>query len=249
MIRIIAWNIRAGGGKRIVEIGQQLRQWQPDIVTLSEFRGTPPSQQLAQQLHALGLIHQLTTVDEQRPVTNALLLASRFPLQLKQTPVLFAPASRWLLANVATTPLLTIGSMHIPNYVTGLKHPFFDQIVTVVADWGDGLGLLLGDTNAGLPGIDEETRVFGRQEVAWFKALAAHGWVDTFRHLKGDERVFTWYSPNGRNGFRLDQAFANQALLPFIDDVTYHWGHSPTNPKRRDALSDHAALIVDLAWN
>ncbi len=67
-MRIVSWNIRAGGGKRIEGIADQLRRWRPDIVALSEFRGTPPSQELASLLRNQGFIHQRATVDNHHPV-------------------------------------------------------------------------------------------------------------------------------------------------------------------------------------
>ena len=76
--------------------------------------------------------------------------------------------------------------------------------------------------------------------------------------------MYTWYSPNKGNGFRLDEAFVHKSLLPRLIDVRYIWGGmssatagtliGPRNesklllddrPLRRDVLSDHAALIVD----
>ncbi len=42
-MRIVSWNIRAGGGRRLRDIADQLERWQPDVVAPSEFRGTAPS--------------------------------------------------------------------------------------------------------------------------------------------------------------------------------------------------------------
>src|SRR6267142_1857540 len=40
-MRIVAWNIRAGGGERIARISRYLQLWAPDAVVLSEFRAAP----------------------------------------------------------------------------------------------------------------------------------------------------------------------------------------------------------------
>lgn len=247
-MRLVSWNIRAGGGRRILEIGRQLQQWQPDIVALAEFRATLPSEQLARFLAEAGLVYQLTTAAKERAAVNALLLASRFPLEQIPLPIAPLENSRWLLARIAVSPSFAVGVMHIPNYVSGRKHPFHDAVLAVAHQWLLGPGLLIGDTNSGLPGLDEETKVFGRKEESWFQGLAACGWVDIFRRLKGEERVYTWYSPNGGNGFRIDQAFVNEHLLQYITDARYEWGKSEVELNRRDALSDHAALIVDFAF-
>ena len=44
----------------------------------------------------------------------------------------------------------------------------------------------------------------------------------------------------------LDQAFVNPRLIDQVRSVHYAWGMDENAPKRRDALSDHAALILDL---
>src|SRR5919201_5347101 len=99
-MRIVAWNIRAGGGRRVGRIGRQLARWAPDIVTLSEFRATPPSARLAEAIARHGLTHQLTTAHSRMPGRNALLIASRWPLvriRLSSAP---RDPSRWLGAIV-----------------------------------------------------------------------------------------------------------------------------------------------------
>src|SRR6266704_1967980 len=67
-MRIVAWNIRAGGGQRVGAIGRQLERWAPDVVALSEFRATAPSLAVAATLAEAGLPHQLTTADPARPL-------------------------------------------------------------------------------------------------------------------------------------------------------------------------------------
>ena len=73
----------------------------------------------------------------------------------------------------------------------------------------------------------------------------AAGWRDAYRHVHADTRAYSWYSPNGRNGFRLDQAFVNRHLTPRLVDARYHWAKDGRGA-RRDTVSDHAALIVDI---
>ena len=105
---------------------------------------------------------------------------------------------------------------------------------------------MAGDTNTGRTGIDEESPVFGKDSDAWMTSMEAAGWRDAFRALHGDERAYTWYSPNAGNGFRLDEAFVNGELMPRLRDTRHEWAKSPGSD-RRDAVSDHAALIIDLA--
>jgi endonuclease/exonuclease/phosphatase family metal-dependent hydrolase len=249
-LRVVGWNIRAGGGRRVDAIAGQLARWAPDVVALSEFRGTPPSAALADALAALGLPHQRTTADARDPRANALLVASRWPLRRVTLGRAPREPRRWLLARVAAPAdaggPLAVGALHAPNFATGRKLPFLDATEDVVRRWRGGAALLIGDTNTGRMGVDEESAVFDRRHHEWMEAMHRR-WPDAVRHHHGDEaRAFTWYSPNGRNGFRLDEAFVAPPLLPRLVDVTTAWGGADLGAAR-EALSDHAALILDFA--
>ncbi|MGH7354751.1 MAG: endonuclease/exonuclease/phosphatase family protein [Candidatus Rokuibacteriota bacterium] len=244
-MRIVAWNIRAGGGERVGAIVRQLAAWAPDVVVLSEFRATPPSRALAAALADSALPHQLTTAGPRSPGTNALLVASRWPLSRVRLGSEPREPARWLAAVVQAPLPLVLGAMHVPNRVSGRKYPFLDAVLACARRWRRGPALFVGDTNSGRRVVDEEAPAFSAREEGWIDALAGHGWADAFRHLRGDARAYTWYSPNGRNGFRIDQAFVNATLLAQLKDAAYVWGRRAPRA-RRDALSDHAALLVDL---
>jgi exonuclease III len=244
-MRIVAWNIRAGGGRRGDALAAQLRLWKPDVTALCEFRATPPSLALAHALADLGLRHQLSTADPAAPSVNRLLVASRWPLGRIDERRAPSEPGRWLLAHVDAPRPFALGAMHVPNRATGRKWPFLDGVLAVAERWCGGPALLVGDTNSGRPGLDEESTAFNEREGGWIESLERAGWRDAFRHLRGTARAYTWYSPNAGNGFRLDQAFLNPALLPSLASARYAWGHHKTAPGRA-ALSDHAALLVDL---
>jgi exonuclease III len=242
-MRLVFWNICAGGGVRAQRIAARLVAWAPDVAALCEFRGTPPSRALSGVLAEYGLRHQCTTATS---VTNGLLLASRWPLRRVRGRAEPAEPGRWLLADIASPTPFTTGVMHVPNRVTGRKDAFYAEVLGLMRHWRRGPSVLLGDTNSGRPELDEQVSVFGPREVAWLDAIERLGWVDAFRALRGRARAYTWYSPNGRNGFRLDQAFVNRELQPRLKGIVYDWG-----VRRRAggglALSDHAALVLDLA--
>ena len=244
-MRIVAWNIRAGGGERVDAIARQLERWAPDLVVLSEFRGTPPSCALAATLATRGLTHQITTAIPGTPGVNALLLASRWSLRRLRLHGGPPDRERWFAADVEAPLPLVIGGMHVPNRETRRKYPFLEAVLTCARRWRHGPALFVGDTNSGRRGLDEQVPAFNAIEEGWVDGLAGCGWRDAFRHLRPDARAYTWYSPNGRNGFRIDQAFVNAALLARLKDAAYVWGGR--RGVRRDSLSDHAALLIDLA--
>jgi exonuclease III len=243
-MRIVFWNICAGGGVRARRIAERLVAWAPDVAALCEFRGTPPSVAVSTGLAEYGLVHQCTTA---ATAANGLLLASRWPLRrVRGRAEPAAEPGRWLLAEVGAPSPFTAGVMHVPNRVTGRKDAFYAEVLAMIRRWRRGPALLLGDTNTGRPDVDEEVPVFGPREVAWLDAIERLGWADAFRSLHGPRRAYTWYSPNGRNGFRLDQAFINRELQPRVKGLAYAWG----GRRRAGAglpLSDHAAVLLDLA--
>lgn len=244
-MRIVSWNIRAGGGARVEKIASQIGRWRPDVLALMEFRGTPPSCWLAEALQKQGLEYQRTTVDKTEPAVNGLLLASRWPL--RRIRVAYAPDEprRWLLAKVYAPRPYSIGVMHVPNRVTGRKFPYLESVLNLARRWRGGPGLLIGDTNSGRIGLDEEVPCFGPREDGWLSALEEADWKDAFRLLHKKARAYTWYSPNGKNGFRLDEAFLNGALVHRVREASYEWGTDGSKESFRAALSDHAALILD----
>ena len=99
-MRLVSWNIRAGGGVRVDAIRAQLERWAPDVIGLCEFRATPPSLWLATALRELGYEHQLTTADPKLPGRNALLLASKLPLRRHRLRLAPVEPGRWLPGRV-----------------------------------------------------------------------------------------------------------------------------------------------------
>ncbi len=243
-MRIVSWNIRAGGGTRVAAIAQQLKRWKPSVVVLCEYRGTPPSQALASQLSGMGLVHQRSTVATHQPAKNALLVASRWPLRCVPTPGAPKESCRWLSVRVSAPEPFVLGAMHVPNQATGRKYIFHDAVVSLAARWTDRPAMLVGDTNTGWPNLDEEVPCFGPREEAFLASIEALDWADAFRQLHQQARAYSWYSPNGGNGFRLDQAFLSRSLRPRLRRASYAWGGG-----RVAGLSDHAALLVDFSEN
>ena len=243
MVKCIAWNIRAGGGVRCDRIADYLLSQNADVIALSEFRGTPPSKAIAATLADNGFVFQQTTANTGNPARNALLVASRWPL--KRMKLKHAPDSdsRWLAVNInAPEPFCAI-ALHIPNRATGLKYPFQQAVVNVLRRWRGRPALVMGDTNSGKISVDEETRTFNRIEHEWIESIEMLGWNDAFRLWNPQGREYTWYSPNGRNGFRLDQVFMHPQLAERLTGFRHEW--AGRSSERLEELSDHAALIVE----
>jgi exodeoxyribonuclease III len=243
-VRIISWNIRAGGGRRAVEIAEQLRVWHPDVVVLCEYRATEPSRALAEQLRASGLPFQRTTADSGCRSVNAVLVASRYPVRTVRLGCAPDEPHRWLHVNISAPQALAVLAVHVPNRTSGRKYPFLNALTEAARAWRGPPMLVIGDSNSGRIGIDEETAAFNGIEDRWMLQMEELGWRDAFRLVHAERREFTWYSPNGNNGFRIDQAFLHPRLVPRLTAIAHQWGGADRG--RRDQLSDHAALVLDL---
>jgi exodeoxyribonuclease III len=77
-----------------------------------------------------------------------------------------------------------------------------------------------------------------RAERTLVHGLREAGWVDAFRSLHGyGDRQASWTFPHDRGGWRLDHVMAF-GLRPVAAAYAHEW--------RREGLSDHSALVVDL---
>ena len=205
-----------------------------------------PSKWLADALSDAGLCYQSSTVDLRFPSRNSLLVASRWPIYKIRSLSHIPDARRWAMVRVFAPKPFYLGVMHAPNRVTGRKQAFLNSVYNISSDYTIDDAFIGGDTNSGCIGIDEENPTFGGLEDGWMRSMKAAGWTDAFRYIHGGLASYSWYSPNGRNGFRLDQAFANRGMTQRIRNAKYVWGATIGLNCRRDSLSDHAALLVDL---
>ena len=237
--RILFWNIMRGGGYREGKITDQIIAWQPDIVALAEFRGTPSSRSIAKRLFDAGYIYQLTTVPDEFPSWNALYLAARVPIA--PVSVLHAPepAHRWLLVKATTEPAFHIGVVLIP--LGGSWHLYTRALLNLVRDWQFGAGVIIGDTNCGLTGLDQDTTSSADAREKFIDPMDALNWRDIFRVFHPEVDAPTWFSST-KNGFRLDRAYVSPELQPQVVSCQYVWAP----PWQQKNLSDHAAILLDL---
>ena len=131
-----------------------------------------------------------------------------------------------------------------------------EAVAAYLATRPDGCRVLCGDLNTPrreLEGGDVMTFAYDsagrlrpergerwdRAERALVHGLRQHGWVDAFREVNGyGDRQASWTYPGDRGGWRLDHVLALN-LEPQAAAYAHEW--------RREGLSDHSALIVDLA--
>ena len=183
----------------------------------------------------------MSTVDPEYPAWNAVFLASRF--KLTQVPLAGSPEPDlyWLLVRLDTAHCIHIGVVHPPWSIYLGRLEYYAALVKTAKNWQLGSGIIIGDTNTGITGLDEETEDSENFHDTVTKPMNSAGWQDMFRTFHPDADAPTWYSRSG-NGRRLDQAFVNAALQPYVAGCFYDWGAS----EKRGKLSDHAAILLDL---
>lgn len=231
-MRLLSLNLRHGGGRRLEALGDWLLAQQADLLALQEYRHNAGGARLQARLEAAGYAHRLVTGGA--PRQNALLLASRAPMQPWQPRALAFERLRVLGARVAG---LDVVSVHLPNLRA--KVPHWEGLLRVAQAARRRPAVFVGDFNTGRDGVDAADYRFSC--AAHMAALVEeHGWVDAWRYLHPAARDFTWYSHRS-NGFRLDHAFLSPPCAPRLQ------GARLLQEVRTAGLSDHAALLVELA--
>lgn len=242
-LRVVAWHIHAGGGSE--RIAEALLAMHADVLVLSNFGSGVASTEIEGYLARAGFRYRVTSRERTSTGARGLLIAALVPMRrvgLHHRP---DEPGGWLMVRLKR-PRLALGAMSAPHLHSDGTAAYQRAVLDIASRWRGGPALLIGNTNSGRIGEDEQTPVFDRATHTWFDDLRGAGWFDGFRLKHGGRREFTWYSPERGHGLRLDQVFLEGGSATTLLDVRHHWAFDPGRGERRDALSDHAALIVDL---
>jgi exonuclease III len=231
-LRLLAWNIRQGGGSRLAAIGAALAQHDADILVLSEYRGGDSAARLRGALAGLGYDHTTTSVPP--PGGNGVLIAARHPFD-DGGPVTDAVPEPYRMVRAYFGALRLYG-IYMPNLLK--KVPYWETLTAALA--AESLGaeaLAIGDFNTCRAYVDEPGAI---DACAHFMdAVETIGFCDLWRRRYPDGREFSWYSTRG-NGFRIDHAFLSGALAARAGTIRY------SHEERLSGLSDHSPLVLDL---
>jgi exonuclease III len=243
-IRVVAWNIRQGGGKRCGTIVKAFTSLGTDVAVISEYRHND-RWAIAERLSTIGFTHQVTGADPLGGYAG-LLIASRFPLEAG--PVVYACAvDGHRFAHVV------VGQWNICGaYIPGSEPPrerkpafwrfMLDEVEPAIREVP---AVVVGDLNTGLHYRDEPGATFVcAAEMAEFEKRGWHdGWISRNPSARPPA---TWWSPQARKPYRLDHSLMSPAS-PRVRHVDY--------PERLDdgtrlagssGLSDHLPLLIDL---
>ena len=231
-MRILAWNIRQGGGSRLSRIIAALAAHDADILVLSEYRGGDSGMRLRAALRDAGYAH--TSAACPPAGGNGVLIAARQPFDDGGT-LDSAGLEPCRIVRAYFGPLRLYG-VYMPNLLK--KVPYWEALIAALA--AEPLAaeaVAIGDFNTCRAYVDEPGAI---DPCAHFlDAVEAIGFCDLWRSRYPDGREFSWYSTRG-NGFRIDHAFLSRALAARAGAVRY------LHEERLSGLSDHSPLILDL---
>jgi exodeoxyribonuclease-3 len=248
-MRVSAWNIQNGGGKRIEGIARALSDAGSDLCVLSEYTNAS-SLRLIGALKSHGYEHIRHTDPENR--WGGVLIASRVPMEAGDVADCPSP-ERWLHVVIGSNEL-EIGAAYIPNAERSRteKSEYWKWLLSVGEVLGRRDAIICGDFNTGLPFADENGKTLRCADE--MSRMLDSQWTDLWRLTHPQDREFSWWSNIG-NGFRLDHAFGATSLASRCSSAEYFTvvnDQCVAHPSRahegcdRKALSDHSMLVVDL---
>jgi exonuclease III len=230
-MRLLAWNIRQGGGSRLARIVQALEHHQADILVLSEYRGGEASTRLLTALRGLG--YGCATRPVPPPGRNGVLIAAR--CAFRDLGANFGNLSEPYRMVGADFAWFRLFGVYMPNLLA--KMPYWEALLAALASGGRGEVLAVGDFNTCRPYLDEAGAI--DPTAHYMDKIAEIGFCDLWRRRYPTAREYSWFSTRG-NGFRIDHAFLSEGLAARAAAIRY------SHQERLAGISDHSPLLLEL---
>lgn len=243
-MRLVSYNIRFGGGRRVALIGAVLASLRPDVVLLQEATDPIAVDRIAR---AAGLDHVF-----RQGGWSVAAITREAPDDLQwHRP---GRARGFLEVDPAGGDGLRLLGMHLPAGMSSRGERARLRSVETLLDWAGGTAddrtLIVGDLNsvargdvvavAGMPlWLRLLLRFDGGIRTEVQDRLAAAGWVDAFRHLHPGEPGFTL--PAVAPQVRLDYVLVPRALLPNVTACA-----PAIDAPLAARASDHLPLIAEI---
>jgi exodeoxyribonuclease III len=211
----------------------------PDVCVMAESR-VGRHQEFAELLRPHGYVHVCAT--DTMPRKNGVLVASREPFAVLETPPGAIYEQRWLRVRLDAYDV-TLLACHVPPKISigvDAKRAFWATLLDHAAGHIGDEEMIIGDLNTGAPYRDEHraTLYCGEQ----FERLGQLGLVDAWRRFNGPtKKEWSWVYPNRPTyGYRLDHAFCTPSLAERLEGCRY------SHDERKAGVSDHSILLVDM---
>jgi exonuclease III len=249
-VRVLAVNIRSGGNASTTKplVSRCLRH-DPDVVVIAEFRDNAAGRGLREELCRVGFGQQAATEGHRG---NGVLVAATEPFSATRNPFGLSEDEYPNAVIDAQFSALRLLGVYLPGQYR--KRPHLRCLVAL-AQYCNEKGvdaLCIGDFNSGRNETDIEVNLRRGALVDEFSTADLYAelerhWTEAWAYLHPDEFEFSWYpfrtDPDHRSfsGWRIDKAFVSRSLLPRLRTADYDHFF------RLDHLTDHSALIVDVA--
>ena len=229
-MRMLAWNIRQGGGSRLARIADALAHHEADILVLSEYRGGEAAVRLRAALDTLG--YRYATLLAPPPGRSGVLIAAHCAFR-DHGEVDGGLPEPYRMVGVEFSAFRLIG-IYMPNLLA--KVPYWETLIATLGETG-GHALAVGDFNTCRPYLDEAGAI--DRTAHYMDRMAEIGFCDLWRRRNPELREYSWFSTRG-NGFRIDHAFLSDALAACTGMIRY------SHAERLTSISDHSPLILEL---
>jgi len=228
VLTILSWNIQQGGGSRIRDILNLIRNQRAQILVLSEFRNNRNGALIRGKLLSMGYLFQFVSLAESD--VNSVLIASKLPCSSKLFINLKMAFNHTVIC-VEFEAFKCYG-VYLPHKK---KHQLFELLKAEVTS--EKPSIIMGDFNTGINGVDQKGNSFWY--TAELKRLEKANMRDAFRYIHGDAETYSWYSHQG-NGFRYDHIYIHQDLLAVVEGCEY------IHEARVQKWSDHSPMVLNL---
>jgi exodeoxyribonuclease III len=233
--KILALNLRSGGGANAVAICQFLTSHEPDVLVLTEWRANAVGPKFVDWAKSREFSHACLN---DGGTLNGVFVAARMPFEFEtKTPASVRRSPGVLL--LAKFKGWNLLASYFPQLYN--KALYFSACTEIAKMLGNLPFLLVGDFNTGNQLTDRGESGSRYTCATHFDALTSEPrLVDLWRRTHGpDAREWTWVS-HRNNGFRIDHAFANSPFIQFMRP-SCHYDHVP----RENRITDHSALIIN----
>ena len=233
------WNVCNPSRRRAIEQVKWIRNFDPDVVVLTEVKLSDGCRYIADKLLALDY---RVLYPEPGDEGYGVLIASR--VDFVETP--FSDCvDAGLKARVASILLnlydfdFEVTGVYVPIWRDERKRRFLECLIKGLGE-SKANRIFCGDFNILEPGHVPHYTKFEDWEYSFYESLRSLGLSDAYRlhHPKDVEHSWVGWADNG---YRYDHVFASTGLVPFVAECRYL--HGP----RLSKLSDHSAMQIEFA--
>ncbi|WP_431929942.1 endonuclease/exonuclease/phosphatase family protein [Nonomuraea jabiensis] len=243
-LRLLTWNVQHANASRSQRQADWVAAQDADVVVLTEV--APGGHALAQALDERGFAvhHGDGGVDYLTVIASRVGKAEPADLGVAHLPHRCAAVRLHLDHGVSVGVVGLYVPSRGPNERRNVdKRAFQKAAAAVLPGLADSLDVqgpivIAGDLNVVEPDHQPHHSVFGGWEYDFYRAFAAAGYGDAFRHCRPDTVDHSWYGRRSGDGYRFDHMFCSP--------VTAVTGCSYAHEPRLERLSDHAVMTATI---